>query len=290
MSKKSISGIYAIKNKTNNKIYIGSSKSVYYRWKQQHKPELIKNKHYNKYLQNAWNKYGEMEFEFKVIEECKESMLDEREGHWIEFYKSWDRKYGYNLRRFINGRTVLHEETIEKMRQNKKQEWQRIKENNYEGVNLGFIKYKLTPEKKEEIEKLREEGLPYEEIFKITGISKTHYYRALDFQDGQYCGTRKRKTYKTMTPEVKEKAIELRNQGKTWKQIGEILGVDRTLFYRHNLAKDQPNMVRKSMNKETIKLIVKLRNEGKKWREISEITNFPESTCALYYENKKDKR
>ena len=90
MSKKNISGIYAIINIINEKKYIGSSKSVYYRWRHSHVPNLKQGTHHNNHLQNAWNKYGEDNFEFKVIEECDESIILKREGYWIEHYKSWE--------------------------------------------------------------------------------------------------------------------------------------------------------------------------------------------------------
>ena len=51
------SGIYAILNKLNNKIYVGSSKSIGSRLNE-HKYNLIKNIHDNVRLQRAFSKYG----------------------------------------------------------------------------------------------------------------------------------------------------------------------------------------------------------------------------------------
>ena len=50
MSYKKITGIYMIRCKINNKIYIGRSKNIKDRWKQ-HKKELRNNKHCNKNIQ-----------------------------------------------------------------------------------------------------------------------------------------------------------------------------------------------------------------------------------------------
>lgn len=62
-------GIYKILNKINGKVYIGSTaKSFYHRW-HVHKSNLKKNTHHCTYLQNAWNKYGEENFEFHIIKE-----------------------------------------------------------------------------------------------------------------------------------------------------------------------------------------------------------------------------
>ena len=66
--KTKVSGIYKIINKVNGKYYVGSSKCIKNRWSQ-HKADLRNNNHKNDYLQNAWNKYGENNFEFIIIEE-----------------------------------------------------------------------------------------------------------------------------------------------------------------------------------------------------------------------------
>ena len=60
---KKSSGIYKITNKTNGNYYIGSASIICNRW-WIHISKLRKNCHSNKYLQNAFNKYGESNFEF----------------------------------------------------------------------------------------------------------------------------------------------------------------------------------------------------------------------------------
>ena len=92
-----ISGIYCIENKINHKKYIGQAVSIYDRWAK-HKSELYNNKHDNDYLQNAWNKYGEDNFSFSILEICKEDALNEKERYYIDLYNSLDRDYGYNLK------------------------------------------------------------------------------------------------------------------------------------------------------------------------------------------------
>jgi group I intron endonuclease len=57
--------IYLIKNKINNKVYIGRTNNSSKRFSK-HKALLFKNKHPNKHLQNAWNKYGSYNFEFII--------------------------------------------------------------------------------------------------------------------------------------------------------------------------------------------------------------------------------
>lgn len=59
-------GIYVIKNNLNGNKYIGYSYNIKARWAK-HKNALRKNIHANRYLQNAWNKYGEENFSFYII-------------------------------------------------------------------------------------------------------------------------------------------------------------------------------------------------------------------------------
>lgn len=89
-----ICGIYKIENIVNGKVYIGQSVNIYNRW-QNHKTKLKLNKHYNTYLQNAWNKYGENNFNFEIVEICDESALSDKEIYYIDYFDSF--KNGYNL-------------------------------------------------------------------------------------------------------------------------------------------------------------------------------------------------
>ena len=90
-------GIYCIENITTNKKYIGQSIDINDRWRR-HIGELNHNLHHNDYLQKAWNKYGEDDFKFYILEYCEENDLDEKEIYYIDFYNTTDRKYGYNLK------------------------------------------------------------------------------------------------------------------------------------------------------------------------------------------------
>jgi group I intron endonuclease len=92
----SISGVYQIINKSNNKKYVGSSKDIGHRW-YRHKLALRNNKHYNDHLQRAWNKYGEVSFVFKVLEVVEDkSKLLEIEQYWLDKLETYKSKNGYN--------------------------------------------------------------------------------------------------------------------------------------------------------------------------------------------------
>lgn len=73
--------IYKITNFINGKTYVGSTNGkLNHRWNI-HKSLLRRHIHGNKHLQNSWNKYGESNFKFDMIEECDNSVLIEREEY-----------------------------------------------------------------------------------------------------------------------------------------------------------------------------------------------------------------
>jgi group I intron endonuclease len=108
-----ISGIYCILNILNNKRYIGCSQHINRRWCH-HKNNLRKNKHNNYYLQKSWNKYGEEYFNFYIIEECSKELLKELEVFYVEYYKSNNKNFGYNLTSGGDGLISLDENCLRK--------------------------------------------------------------------------------------------------------------------------------------------------------------------------------
>lgn len=108
------SGIYAIKNKMNNKMYIGQSVNVNKR-KSYHLWLLRNNSHFNPKLQNAFNKYGEENFEFVILEKCNKEELDDKEIEYISRYNTTNN--GYNICEGGGGSLgrTLSEETKQKI-------------------------------------------------------------------------------------------------------------------------------------------------------------------------------
>lgn len=88
-------GIYKITNIANGMFYIGSSvslaKRIYI-----HRNQLNLGKHRNSHLQRAWDKYGESNFTFDVIERVtdKNCLLDV-EQRWLDETKATE--VGYNI-------------------------------------------------------------------------------------------------------------------------------------------------------------------------------------------------
>jgi group I intron endonuclease len=89
-------GIYCIENIKNNKRYIGQSIDVNLRLSN-HKSALRHNRHRNIHLQDAWNKYGEENFNFYIICECTEEELDDKECCYILEFNCMNPSYGYNF-------------------------------------------------------------------------------------------------------------------------------------------------------------------------------------------------
>ena len=86
-----------IECKINKKKYIGSSCHLLRR-KSSHKSTLKKNKHGNRYLQKDYIKYKKLKlFKWKILKYCKKENLLHFEQFYMDKYKSYDRKFGYNI-------------------------------------------------------------------------------------------------------------------------------------------------------------------------------------------------
>lgn len=90
-------GIYIITCISNGKHYIGSScRSIRDRIIL-HISRLRNGKHHSILLQRAFNKYGEEDFTFKVLELCTPDKCIEREQYWLDLVQSYNPKYGMNI-------------------------------------------------------------------------------------------------------------------------------------------------------------------------------------------------
>lgn len=98
MSIYKICGVYKIVCLVNNKAYIGQTINNFGDRRDSHFAKLRGNYHDNAELQSDWNKYGEENFKFEIIEEVsKQSLeyLDSRENEIILEYKS--KGLAYNI-------------------------------------------------------------------------------------------------------------------------------------------------------------------------------------------------
>lgn len=92
-----ICGIYKITNTINNKCYIGQSKDIYRRWREE--KTAVTNpadSEYESPRSRAIRKYGLENFTFEILEECGVDQLNIREGYWAKHYNSYVPN-GYNV-------------------------------------------------------------------------------------------------------------------------------------------------------------------------------------------------
>ncbi len=91
------SGVYKIQHKESGRLYVGSSTNVRRRLIM-HKCMLNKNKHFNRALQRAVNKYSLDAFSFEKILVCSNDDLLMYEQLIMDGYKAYIKPFGYNLR------------------------------------------------------------------------------------------------------------------------------------------------------------------------------------------------
>lgn len=90
------SNIYIIKNKVNNKLYVGQTTNVEKRWKE-HKYHGIHDENTSIYLYNAMKKYGIDNFTIEVIEkDIPLDQINDKETYWIKKLNTL-KPNGYNL-------------------------------------------------------------------------------------------------------------------------------------------------------------------------------------------------
>jgi len=90
-------GVYVIICVPTGKRYVGSAaRSFKDRW-DQHLHDLRAGRHHSDYLQKAWDKYGESNFEFKVAEYCLPEHAVAQEQVYLDYYRSYERDKGFNI-------------------------------------------------------------------------------------------------------------------------------------------------------------------------------------------------
>ena len=208
-------GIYKITNKITNKFYIGSSNNIKRRW-DEHIRELNRNVHHNSYLQNAWNKYGEENFVFEIIELCNNDTQIEREQYWLDKTMCYDKNIGYNLSK-IASKVILSDNAILD-RRNKKISQTQIGENN------SCAKY--TEDKiKNVIKDLMNPNLSWNEIMLNNNVEKSVISAIITRHNWSYLtegiNFPKRNTVCKLTEDDVKEIIPLILSGKTDDEISE---------------------------------------------------------------------
>lgn len=111
--------IYVIINKINNKVYVGQTvQDLRRRWRP---GKMVQAYSSCIALKNALIKYGEEQFEKKVLEDnIPFDKLNEREEFFIKQYDSTNPEKGYNIRIISEGRQIQSEETRKKISEKRK--------------------------------------------------------------------------------------------------------------------------------------------------------------------------
>ena len=90
-----MSYIYVITNDINKKQYIGKTNLTIEKRFKEHIYDSKKERCEKRPLYNAMNKYGIEHFSIEQLEECNESIVNEREQYWIQKLNTYG-KTGYN--------------------------------------------------------------------------------------------------------------------------------------------------------------------------------------------------
>lgn len=108
------SGIYKIVNIVTNKAYVGSGAIIKGRWSH-HRHGLRKGNHGNAYLQRSWNKHGEENFKFEILEFVEDKLkMPEKEYEWMIKLNSLI-PTGYNIAVLTNSGYTHNEVSRAKM-------------------------------------------------------------------------------------------------------------------------------------------------------------------------------
>lgn len=224
------SGIYMFVNLVNNKKYIGQSKNIKKRIKYNHlcdyKNPNSSNYNYS-WFYAAIRKYGEDNFEIKILEKCPIEKLNEKEIYWITYYNTF--KNGYNKTR--GGRDMppgtFTEESKNKMIKSLKQNPNIYGENHHAA--------KLT---NKEVVKIRQRFIEGDSISQIYDDYKNIYKNIDNIRDIIY-GKTYAKAGNVPSKEIIEQYLE-KNERKA------------------KITNEEANLIRKRyLNGETIKDIFK---------------------------------
>jgi|SRR5687767_11793524 len=182
MRKNITQGVYCFRNKINNKRYVGSSKTIEGR-KSANLCRLRKGNHYAKGLQEDFNKYGEENFIFEILEiVLDETILRKREEYWSAYYDCCNEEFGYNKHKKTNN--YLYHTSIQTKRISEKTKGkiisvecrERLKKVRKHQVDCGQIPILQFTKEGEFIA----EFSSIKEITKMYGIPSTNICRCLD--------------------------------------------------------------------------------------------------------------
>jgi group I intron endonuclease len=113
-------GVYLIVCDANGRLYVGSSVDIHNRW-WNHKSQLKHNKHDNKHLQRAWNKYGAPQFRLKILKQCQRDELLCLEQVFIDKFRAYTEGFNGSP---VASHPVHDSESKQQIRERMLKQWQ----------------------------------------------------------------------------------------------------------------------------------------------------------------------
>lgn len=245
-------GIYYIRNKVNGKIYIGQTRDRFIERYWNHKWKLNNNSHDNKYLQRAWNKYGEDSFEFYVVHILKnDENIDDLE---ITYIDSFDGSKIYNIQNGGQSSTMfgveMSESTKKKIGEKNKingldrkateETKKKMSETRTGKTNWGSCK--LEKEKIMEAKKLLINGMEMLDVSKklnvdykyINNLVCNNTYKSVLVEGwDEFLKTRIKKYKNVITEEQIIKMKSLLKQGYNQSETAKLTGVSRATVKKY---------------------------------------------------------
>lgn len=286
------SGIYVITNLINGKMYIGQSTNLKKRLIS-HRWILNQGNHYNTHLQRAWDKYGEKNFSFRVLERCPKEQLNFYEKAYITLWHTTDRDFGYNLESGGSSNQTSSEET--KMKISKAMKGRTLSEEHKRRIGEAQLGEKhhmfgkhLSDEQKKKLSiagqgrEFSKESL--EKLSKTKGntgffhVSKTlsEKYRQGYFYRYHYYIDNKRKSFSA--PTIKELKKKVKEKGLEWIVLDEELAKETVnhdkKFHKHRSSTGFKNVSRKkeSSTKQGFLWLYGYRDENNKRKSIRAVS------------------
>lgn len=190
-------GIYAIRNKVNNKAYIGQSLDIHERW-MEHKWRLNNGIYSNIALLNDWRQHSEESFECITLLNCDPELLRDYEAMFIGLYNTTDPCFGYNY----VGRKGFAQSNIE-LTKAKSEALKNHYKNNPEKAQQRFDAVRAALRTPEYRQRKREDAV---KMFQDAEYRRK-YHETRDIEEYRKRISEAHKGQK-MTPEAKEKMIK----------------------------------------------------------------------------------
>lgn len=239
------SGIYYIECLVNNKKYVGSAQDLHGRKVEHFKKLRIGTN--NSLLQSDFNKYGENNFQFVVIEELSndDELLINRENYYMDIFKTLVREYGYDY-----GYNWNRANRVRPTEETKKKTSESLK-----GKNIGLtleqcfeIKDLLLENDYHELKKVKEE-----KVANLYDISKKTIRKII--QGTYWCSDQLGGNYKDWVNESNNEFIEkIKSKIKELNfSIDKVSEIDKLIKNEFNISQRTAQRIRLGDNSVTLR-------------------------------------